>query len=98
ASSSSAKPIGDIISRLFDHLVGTGEQRRRHREAKRLSSLEIDRQFILRWRLHGQVGGLLTLENAVDIAGRAAERIDHYGPVADQAAAGGEVAVGIDCG
>jgi|SRR5664279_4476408 hypothetical protein len=30
------------IAFLFDHLIGTGEQRRWHREAERLRSLEID--------------------------------------------------------
>ena len=30
---------------LFDHLVGTREQHRRHREAKRLGGLEINDQL-----------------------------------------------------
>ena len=30
---------------LFDHLVGSGEQRRRNVDAKRLRSLEIDHQL-----------------------------------------------------
>jgi hypothetical protein len=31
----------------FDHLVGDGEQRERHREAERLRSLEIDHDLEL---------------------------------------------------
>jgi hypothetical protein len=35
------------ITSLFDHLVGAGEQRRRHAEAKRFSSLEVDYEIEL---------------------------------------------------
>jgi hypothetical protein len=30
---------------LFDHLVGNGEERRRHREAKHPGGLEVDHQL-----------------------------------------------------
>ena len=53
---------------LFDYLVGAGEQRRRHRDTKRLRSLQIYHQLVLGRRLHRQVGGLLAFEDAIDVA------------------------------
>jgi hypothetical protein len=69
----------------FDHLVGTGEYGRRHRQAERFSGLEVDDQLVLGRRLHRQVGRLLGLEDAVDIAGRAAVLVDQVRPVGDEA-------------
>ena len=40
-------------------------------EAERLGGLEIDHQLVLGRRLHRQVGRLLALEDAIDVAGRA---------------------------
>ena len=66
---------------------------RRHVEAERFGGLEVDHQLVLGRRLHRQVGRLLALEDAVDVAGRAPVLVDHVRPIGDQAAVGDEVAV-----
>ena len=63
---------GAAISRLLHHLVGAGEQRRRHGQAKRLGGLQVDHKLVLSRCLHRQVGWLLALEDAVHVAGCAA--------------------------
>ena len=58
------------LSVLFDHLVGASEKRVRNLEAERPGGLEIDHEFVPSRHLHRQVGGLLALEDAIDVAGR----------------------------
>ena len=46
---------------LFDHLVGAGEQRRRHGDGERLGSFEVDNELELRGLDDWQVGRLFAL-------------------------------------
>jgi hypothetical protein len=62
---------GTSLARLFDHLVGAREQCSRQVEAERRGGLQIDDQLVFGRRLHRQVGGLLTLEDAINVTGRA---------------------------
>ena len=77
----------------LDHLVGAGEQRRGHCRGRAPGGLEIDDERHL-GGLDRQIGRLLALEDAVDVAGRAPVLIDRIGPVGDQAALGDEEAKG----
>ena len=63
-----------------------------------LAVLRLIDQLVLGRRLHRQVGRLLALEDAIDVAGRAPVLVDQIRPVGDQAAAGDEEAVGVDRG
>jgi hypothetical protein len=56
-----------VLRDLFDHLVGSGEQRFGNGEAKCLGGLHVDDQLKLCRLQHRQVGGLVALEDAPDI-------------------------------
>ena len=58
-----------------NHLVGAGQHGRRHLEAKRPRSLEVDHQLVRRGRLHRQVGRFLALEDAVDAGRLCSQRV-----------------------
>jgi hypothetical protein len=69
---------------LFYHLVGAGEHDRRHIDAERLGGLEVEHRLVFGRRLHRQVGRLLALEGAIDIAGRLPVLVDVVSPVGDR--------------
>src|SRR6476659_2426224 len=70
---------------LFNHIVGARKHRRRHGEAKRFRRLEIGHELVLGRRLHRQVGCLLALEDAIDVAGSAPVGVGRIGSVRGQA-------------
>jgi hypothetical protein len=60
-------PALQKLAPLFDHLVGKGEQRRRHAQAQRLRGLEVDHKAEP-VRLHDrQVGRLFAFENPPNV-------------------------------
>ena len=64
----------------LDHLVGAGEHRGGYIEAEGFRGFQIDHQLVFGRRLHGKVGGLLALEDAVDVLSRAAVLVDKIRP------------------
>ena len=71
---------------LFDHLIGRRKQFVWDGESERFGGLEIDDQLILCRQLHGEIGRLLALEDAVDISCRQAKLFAANVTLRDQAA------------
>src|SRR5262245_26937495 len=84
------------LRELFDDLVGAGEKRWRDGEAKRLSGLEVNREYEPRRLLDRQIGDGGALQDAVDLAGRAPHQRLDIGPVGHEAALGDEIVPAIE--
>jgi hypothetical protein len=65
---------------------------------KRPKDQQQRRDWLRRPRLHRQFGRLFALEDSIDVAGRAPVLVDPLRPLGNQAAAGDEAAVAVDCG
>src|SRR6516165_2987504 len=81
---------------LLDHLVGGGEESRRHVDTELFRGLGIDDQLVLGRGLNRKVGGLLAFENAVHVACCAYVGINRCWPVGEETATMGEIAERID--
>jgi hypothetical protein len=91
-------PIADIPRMSLNHNVCSREQRRRDCEPKRFGSFQIHDQFIFCRSLHRKVGWPLTLEDPIDIAGRAPELVGEIRPIRDQATISNEESIKVDRG
>jgi len=59
----------NIETPLFDHLVGSREQRRQHIQAQHLGRFHINDQLEFVGLLDRKIAGLFTFEDAIDIGG-----------------------------
>ena len=57
------------LAHSLDHLIRGDKQRVGHGEAECLGGFEVEARFVFGRRLHRQIGRLLALEDAIDIAG-----------------------------
>src|SRR3954451_4951187 len=64
---STVRYLGIEVDDALDHFVGAAKQHRRYRQAERLCRCHVDDQLVLGWCLHWKIGGLRSLEKAINI-------------------------------
>ena len=79
--------VGPERPHLIDHLVGAGEQGRRHGQPKRLGGVEIDGKLELDRLLHRQIARFCTAQDPIDVTGGSPVEIRDFDAVSDQPAA-----------
>src|SRR5262245_3707655 len=82
----------------FDHLVGAGEQRRRHVDVESLCGLQVDDELERGRPHHRQISRYRALENAASVNADLTKHVGKARSVAHQPASFRELATGIDRG
>ena len=83
--------------RLFDHLVGDGEHDAGMARSIPWADTEVDDEFEIGWRSNRHVCWFFALEDAIDVACRAAVLVDSVGgEVRDQTAVSNEETAEVD--
>src|SRR5262249_31940721 len=77
---------GAEVRGAFDYLVGAEQHDVGRPNSERLGGLHIEHRFVFGRRLHGKIGRLFTLEDAVDVAGGLPELVEEIRPIGDQTA------------
>ena len=80
------------LAYLFDHLVGGSEEGRWHVDTELFGGLGIDDQLVLGRGLNWKVGGLLAIENAVNVTCCAYVGVNRCWPVGKETGTMGEIA------
>ena len=69
---------------LFDHLVCELQEGLGDAEPKRFCGLEVDDKLKLDWRLRGECGRVLALQDTINIRGCPSKNISDIGPIRHQ--------------
>src|SRR5262249_33213142 len=86
-----------LCSLLFDHLIRSHQHVRRDCQAQLLRFLKIDDEFELHGLLHGEITGLDTLQNLVDVNSSAPKQVVNARAVKHEATSVDIVALRIRC-
>ena len=74
------------IYRLFDHLIGTYEQRRWYVEPKRFGCLEVDDSFVLGRRLYRKLSRFCAAQDTIDVGRGVLKHVNVVNSVGHKAA------------